>query len=98
VPVGVIECAWGGKPVQAFTSEEALGELPAGKKLLEMKAKALAGYDSKKVDENFKKQVKAYKQKLAQWERTRRVVSHVAHARWVIQVRIPRCHRPSIME
>jgi sialate O-acetylesterase len=50
VPVGVIECAWGGKPVQAFTSEEALGELPAGKKLLEMKAKALAGYDSKKVD------------------------------------------------
>jgi sialate O-acetylesterase len=68
VPVGVIECAWGGKPVQAFTSEEALGELPAGKKLLEMKAKALAGYDSKKVDENFKKQVKAYKEKLAQWK------------------------------
>ncbi|MDG2401157.1 MAG: sialate O-acetylesterase, partial [Akkermansiaceae bacterium] len=72
VPVGVIECAWGGKPVQAFTSEEALGELPAGKKLLEMKAKALAGYDSKKVDENFKKQVKAYKEKLAQWEKDKK--------------------------
>ena len=68
----MIECAWGGKPVQAFTSEEALGELPAGKKLLEMKAKALAGYDSKKVDENFKKQVKAYQEKLAQWEKDKK--------------------------
>ena len=27
VPVGVVECAWGGKPVEAFTSAEALAEL-----------------------------------------------------------------------
>ncbi len=72
VPVGVIECAWGGKPVQAFTSEEALGELPAGKALLEMKAKAIAGYDPKKVGESFQKQVKAYKEKLAQWEKNKK--------------------------
>jgi sialate O-acetylesterase len=69
VPVGVVECAWGGKPVQAFTSEEALGELPAGKALLEMKAKAAAAYDPVKVEARFQAQNKEYQEKLAKWEK-----------------------------
>lgn len=37
VPVGVIECSWGGKPVEAFISDEAIRELPEAKKLVETK-------------------------------------------------------------
>lgn len=39
VPVGVIECAWGGKPVEAFMSDEAIKEIPEAKSLVAKKAK-----------------------------------------------------------
>ncbi|MFD2160704.1 sialate O-acetylesterase [Rubritalea tangerina] len=44
VPVGIIETAWGGKPVEAFTSAEAIAQLPAAKALAENKAKQMANY------------------------------------------------------
>ncbi|MFT6380731.1 MAG: sialate O-acetylesterase, partial [Akkermansiaceae bacterium] len=72
VPIGVIECAWGGKPVQAFTSEEALAELPAGKTLLEMKAKAAAAFDSAIVEARHQAQMKTYKEKLAVWSKEKK--------------------------
>ena len=72
VPVGVVECAWGGKPVEAFTSAEALAELPAGKALLAKKAQAVNGYDAKKAEENFQKQLKVFKEKLAKWEKDKK--------------------------
>ena len=72
VPVGVIECAWGGKPVEAFTSEEALAQLPIGKQLLDKKVQAIAGFDPKKNEEVFQKQLKAYKQKVAAWEKNKK--------------------------
>lgn len=72
IPVGVIECAWGGKPVQAFTSEEALAELPEGKTLLEMKAKAAAAFDPEKVEARHQTQLKAYKEKLAAWNKEKK--------------------------
>ena len=61
VPVGIIECAWGGKPVEAFVSEEALGKLPEAKGLLEKKAAAAANWDEEKVKA-------AYEEKIAQWK------------------------------
>lgn len=72
VPVGVIECAWGGKPVEAFTSEEALAQLPIGKQLLEKKAQAMQGFDVAKAEENFQKQLRAYKEGLATWEKEKK--------------------------
>jgi len=72
VPVGIIECAWGGKPVQAFTSEEALAEIPEGKALLEMKAKAVERYDPEKVEAAFQTQQEAYKAKLAEWRKEKK--------------------------
>lgn len=72
VPVGVIECAWGGKPVEAFTSAEALVKLPIGKTLLDSKKKAMAGYDAKKAEANFQKQVKAFQENLAKWEKDKK--------------------------
>jgi sialate O-acetylesterase len=72
VPVGIVECAWGGKPVEAFTSEQALSKLPIGKELLAKKAAATKGYDPKKAEEQFQKQLKAYKEKLAAWQKEKK--------------------------
>lgn len=69
VPVGVIECAWGGKPVEAFTSEEALAQLPIGKQLLAKKALAMQGFDAEQAEANFQKQLRAYQENLAKWEK-----------------------------
>jgi len=67
VPVGVIECAWGGKPVQSFISEEALSKLPVGKNLIEMRDKAAAAFDEEKVKKRHQNQMAAYQKKLADW-------------------------------
>ncbi|YCM42456.1 sialate O-acetylesterase [Verrucomicrobiaceae bacterium 227] len=72
VPVGVIECSWGGKSVQAFTSKEALTDLPEAKPLLDQKAKALAGWDAKRAQSNFEKAKAAHAVKLAEWQKTKK--------------------------
>lgn len=72
VPVGVIECAWGGKPVEAFTSEEALADLPIGQQLLEKKAKAMKAFDPTRAQAVFKKQLEDYQQKLKAWEKDKK--------------------------
>ncbi len=72
VPVGVIECAWGGKPVQAFTSQEALAKLPVGKTLLDGKAKAAAAFDEEKAMARFKTQKEAHKEKMAAWNKDKK--------------------------
>lgn len=61
VPVGIIECAWGGKPVEAFISEEALRELPEAKTLLEGKAQAIANWSEERAEGK-------YQEALAKWE------------------------------
>jgi len=72
VPVGVIECSWGGKSVQAFTSHEALTALPEAKSLLDQKAKALATWDPEKVKANFEKATAAHALMLAEWQKTKK--------------------------
>jgi sialate O-acetylesterase len=61
IPVGVIKSAWGGKPVETFTSREALGTLPGTKALVDAAERADASYDDAKA------QV-AYQSRLDQWE------------------------------
>ncbi len=46
VPVGIIECAWGGKPVQAFTSKEAMLALPEAQVLVENKLQQQKNWDA----------------------------------------------------
>ncbi|MGE9269245.1 MAG: sialate O-acetylesterase [Verrucomicrobiales bacterium] len=55
VPVGVIECAWGGKPAEAFISEGALKKLPEAKGLLQKKAQAIANWDEEKMQDRYQK-------------------------------------------
>lgn len=63
VPVGVIKSAWGGKPVETFTSREALNTLPSTKALVDAMLKDEAGYDQAKAEA-------AYATKLEQWKAT----------------------------
>lgn len=61
VPVGVIESSWGGKPVEAFTSREALNTLPGTKALVDALLTAEKTYDEKKAQA-------AYEQALEKWK------------------------------
>ena len=72
VPVGIIECAWGGKPVEAFTSMEALKKLPEAKGVIARKEQALAAWDPKAAEEKFNKQKAAYDIKLKEWQKEKK--------------------------
>mgnify|MGYP001175540113 CR=1 FL=1 len=61
VPVGVIKSAWGGKPVETFTSREALNTLPGTKALVDTLLKEESSFDPAKAQT-------AYETKLEQWK------------------------------
>jgi sialate O-acetylesterase len=61
VPVGIIKSAWGGKPVETFTSRQALRTIPATRALVEEAIKADKAYDVEKAKV-------AYRARLDQWE------------------------------
>jgi sialate O-acetylesterase len=63
IPVGVIKSAWGGKPVETFTSREALNSLAGTKALVDAMLKDESSYDQAKADA-------AYATKLEQWKAT----------------------------
>jgi sialate O-acetylesterase len=61
VPVGVIKSAWGGKPVETFTSRKALQTLPGTDALVDAVIAADQAYDPAKAKV-------AYQARLDQWE------------------------------
>ncbi len=63
VPVGVIKSAWGGKPVETFTSRQALSTLPGTRALVDTLLKDEASYDPDKA-------AAAHAAKLEQWKAT----------------------------
>ncbi len=62
IPVGILECSWGGKPIEGFTSEEALNKVPELSPILDRKKTALETWTEEKAATNF---VEA----TAKWER-----------------------------
>ena len=60
-PIGVIKSAWGGKPVETFTSREALTTLPGTKKLVDDALESDEAYDDQKAQT-------AYLARLDQWQ------------------------------
>ncbi|MDG2223579.1 MAG: sialate O-acetylesterase [Rubripirellula sp.] len=64
IPVGIIKTAWGGKPVETFTSREALNTLPGTKQLVDAVLAADATYDPAKAEV-------AYEARLERWEAAR---------------------------
>ncbi|MCO8125204.1 sialate O-acetylesterase [Stieleria sp. TO1_6] len=61
VPIGVIKSAWGGKPVETFTSREALERLPATAALVKASVAADKAYDPDKADQAFQKRLQQWK-------------------------------------
>ncbi|MFK7911854.1 MAG: sialate O-acetylesterase [Akkermansiaceae bacterium] len=68
VPVGIIECSWGGKPVQSFVSDEALKACPEAKAMLAQKAAAVKNFDPAKAQKNYEAQIKKWKEANAKWQ------------------------------
>ncbi len=61
IPVGVIKSAWGGKPVETFTSREALNTMPGTKALVETLLAEDKVYDHATA-------TAAYEKRLADWQ------------------------------
>ncbi|MGC6426505.1 MAG: sialate O-acetylesterase [Akkermansiaceae bacterium] len=72
VPVGVIECAWGGKPVESFISDSVMKALPEAKGLVEKKNNAVKNWNPKAAHEQFEKQKVAFEKKLAEWQKEKK--------------------------
>ncbi len=66
VPVGIIECAWGGKPVEAFISNEALAKLPESKALMKAKQGQVDVY--KKAQVGYAEKVNKFQAALKEWQ------------------------------
>lgn len=68
VPVGIVQSAWGGKPVETFTSAEALASIPEGKGKVEAHLKAVASFDENKAKADHEKALKKYEEAMAEWK------------------------------
>ena len=63
IPVGVLKTCWGGKPVETFTSREALNTLPGTKVMVDKLMEESAAYDPAKAKA-------AYETQLEKWQAT----------------------------
>ncbi len=68
VPVGVIKTAWGGKPVETFTSREALQSLPATADLVERAIAADSSYDPAQARQQYEARLAAWEKAEAAWK------------------------------
>lgn len=65
VPVGVLKTCWGGKPVETFTSREALNTLPGTKAMVDKLMEEAASYDPAKAKANYEAQLEKWKATMA---------------------------------
>ena len=70
IPVGVIKSAWGGKPVETFTSRKALNTLAGTKKLVDVTLATDKTYDPEKAMVAYEKRVESWKVAVKKWNDT----------------------------
>lgn len=68
VPIGIIKTAWGGKPVETFTSRAALKRLPGTKKLVDAVLEKDSKYDAANALKRYETQFVAWKKEDAAWQ------------------------------
>lgn len=68
IPVGVIKTAWGGKPVETFTSREALNTLPGTKKLVDELLASDAQYDEEQAQRGYEARLEDWETAIAAWK------------------------------
>ena len=69
IPIGVIKSAWGGKPVETFTSRAALRTLPGTKKLVETAETEDANFDRKKAMAQHEVRLQQWQDAVAKWSK-----------------------------
>lgn len=67
VPIGVIKSAWGGKPVETFTSREALNSLPGTRALVKTAVTADANYNPDRAKAQYENRLKQWETAFAKW-------------------------------
>jgi sialate O-acetylesterase len=67
VPIGIIKTAWGGKPVETFTSRYALKTLTGTQKLVDALFKKDSVYDPEAAQKTFKKRLATWEKADAEW-------------------------------
>jgi len=65
IPVGVLKTCWGGKPVETFTSREALNTLPGTKLMVDKLMEEAATYDQATADAQYQKRLEEWKATMA---------------------------------
>lgn len=65
IPVGVIKSAWGGKPIETFTSREALNTLPGTRAMVSALMEADAQFDPVKAQAAYEKALEQWKAAMA---------------------------------
>ena len=68
VPVGILKTCWGGKPVETFTSREALSANPKTKPLVDRLTAQQATFDPKSAEAFYQKQLAAHEKALKDWQ------------------------------
>lgn len=68
VPIGIIKSAWGGKPVETFTSRNALMTLPGTQALVDAAVAADANFDPEKATIAYEKRLEQWKEADATWK------------------------------
>ena len=72
VPIGVIKSAWGGKPVETFTSREALKTLEGTRKLVDAAVAADQSYDAEKAMAGYETRLEKWKAMMDRNKKSRR--------------------------
>ena len=67
VPVAIVQAAWGGKPVEAFTRREALLSIPEGKGMMERQDEAITNYSEAEARRKYEEALKEHEAKVAGW-------------------------------
>ncbi|MDG2254295.1 MAG: sialate O-acetylesterase [Opitutaceae bacterium] len=67
IPIGIIKTAWGGKPVETFTSRDALKTLPSTKKLVDAMLKNDSTFNPKSARKTFEKRLASWNIADAEW-------------------------------
>lgn len=68
IPIGVIKSAWGGKPVETFTSREALRTLPGTKALVDATMTHDESYDPQRAQKQYEDRLDQWKKSIAAWK------------------------------
>ncbi|TWU01528.1 sialate O-acetylesterase family protein [Neorhodopirellula pilleata] len=68
IPIGVIKSAWGGKPVETFTSRQALGTLPGTKALVDAVLTNDQNFDPQQSQTQFETRLKQWEAALDAWK------------------------------